>query len=163
MSAKNTDEFMELMAAILEKHDDDLPFWDHNHLLSTIDKIEVGKVPWESSKARYNGEIPSNGPVPEWMESHYEVFYRDPRLVVYSLLANPDFDGEFDYSPYQEFENEERRWSNFMSGNWAWKQAVRLSSFLLQTFTYTLFYSLRYYWPGRVNPQLNVCADHSWE
>jgi len=31
----------------------------------------------------------------------------------------------FDYTPYHEFEpTGQRRWENFMSGNWAWRHAV---------------------------------------
>ena len=42
------------------------------------------------------------------------------------MLSNPDFDGEFDYSPYRDFlEEDERRYEHLMSGDWAWAQAVR--------------------------------------
>jgi Plavaka transposase len=128
MSASRTDELMELIAALLEKHEDDPPFRDNNDLLSKIDEIKLGEIPWESFTARYDGELPSEGPAPEWMTSDYEVFFRDPQQIIHNMLANPDFDGGFDYSPYQDFENEKRRWSDFMSGNWAWKQAVRIST-----------------------------------
>jgi Plavaka transposase len=119
---------MELIAALLEDHEADPPIQDHDNLLSRIDEIKLGEVPWESFTARYDNEMPSEGPAPEWMTSDYEVFFRDPKQVIHNMLANPDFDGEFDYSPYQEFEDEKRRWTNFMSGNWAWKQAICISS-----------------------------------
>lgn len=45
------------------------------------------------------------------------------------MLANPDYAKEFDYRPYREFstDDDERQWKDFMSGDWAWDQAVRLS------------------------------------
>jgi len=40
-------------------------------------------------------------------------------------LANPDFDGEIDLVPKQEFGVDgERKYQDFMSGNWSWRQAV---------------------------------------
>ena len=67
---------------------------------------------------------PSN--VPPWMEDTYQVYYRDPHEVVCSIVANPDFATELDYSLYREYvtETNDRRWCDFMSGDWAWNQAV---------------------------------------
>lgn len=63
------------------------------------------------------------------MLEEYEVWYRDLRVVIRNQLANPDFKNEIDYAPVQEFgSNGERRWKNFMSGNWAWSNAVRVSN-----------------------------------
>jgi hypothetical protein len=45
------------------------------------------------------------------------------------LLGNPEFADRFAYTPYQQFENDERRWTDFMSGNWAWRQAVTVPYF----------------------------------
>ncbi|THH16273.1 hypothetical protein EW146_g4353 [Bondarzewia mesenterica] len=39
-------------------------------------------------------------------------------------LANPDFEGEIDYSAKQVFnEGGKREWKDLMSGNWAWEQS----------------------------------------
>ena len=47
------------------------------------------------------------------------------RLLMHGQLANPDFDGEIDYSPLQIFgPTGKQEWSNVMTGNWAWEQAV---------------------------------------
>ena len=43
------------------------------------------------------------------------------------MIPNPEFKGQFDYAPYREFEDGTRRWTDVMSGNWAWKQAVCLT------------------------------------
>ena len=59
------------------------------------------------------------------MKQTYDVWFRDPNIVVSNLLNNPDFHGHFDYAPYHKFEpSGEHRWENFMSGNWAWNHAV---------------------------------------
>src|SRR5882672_5355941 len=60
------------------------------------------------------------------METKHEVWFRDPCILVHNLLANADFDHKIDISPFQEYDaNDNHRYQNFMSGNWAWKQAVR--------------------------------------
>jgi hypothetical protein len=62
------------------------------------------------------------------MEAKYEVWFRDPLLVVRNMLANPDFDGEIDYAPFKEFNDDGKRgFQDFISGDWAWRQAVGLS------------------------------------
>lgn len=41
------------------------------------------------------------------------------------MLANPDFDGEMEFTPYRDYTADDKRyWKNFMSGDWAWNQAV---------------------------------------
>lgn len=127
MSAGLVNELMEILASYFAAYDDDPPFEGHSDLLKTIDGITLGTVPWESFTGRYNGPLPTDGPIPEWMTTDYEVHYRDIHELVRQMIANPDFKDEFDYTPYQEFENEKRRWSDFMSGNWAWRQAVSYS------------------------------------
>ena len=52
--------------------------------------------------------------------------FRDPKKVVCNMLANPDFAKEIDLVPYREYDSEvnKRHWCDFMSADWAWKQAV---------------------------------------
>ena len=105
------------------QHDDRAPFTDHKDLHRVIDAIPHGDVPWKSIQVQFSGDIPE--PSPHWMTKSYDVWFRDPNVVVEALLSNPDFDKHFDYVPYHEFEPMgERRWENFMSGNWAWRHAV---------------------------------------
>ena len=67
--------------------------------------------------------------VPSWMDGQYNVWFRDPHLLMQNLLSNPDFDGEFDYVPYKEYDPNNDRWfQNFFSGDWVWEQAVRLQA-----------------------------------
>lgn len=60
------------------------------------------------------------------MTEEYELCWRDPRSAVCNMLSNPGFDGEFDAAPYREYDqNGVRQYENVMSGDWAWRQAVR--------------------------------------
>jgi hypothetical protein len=49
--------------------------------------------------------------------------------MAHNILANPDYKDEIDYVPFREYDTSDstRRWKDFMSGDWAWQQAVRLS------------------------------------
>lgn len=128
MSAGDIDTLLRLWAASLAEHGAEPPFSSHKDIYDTIDSTPLGDVVWESFNLRYNGEIP-RGEVPEWTSAEFAVWYRDPRAVVHRLLSNPDFDGEFDYAPFQEYDDKgSHRFQDFMSGNWVWKQAVRGSS-----------------------------------
>jgi hypothetical protein len=127
MSADHIDTLLDLWAASLFKHDDHPPFANHKDLYSTIDATPRGDVPWQSFSVSFTGAIP-DGEVPPWMNANYDVWFRDPRTVIQNMVGNPDFDGEIDYAPIRQFEaNGERRFKDFMSGDWAWKQAVRHS------------------------------------
>jgi hypothetical protein len=75
-------------------------------------------------KVSLNEEL--NDSAASWKKQEYEVWYRDPDTVLTNLLSNPDFDGQFDYQPYVETDEEGNRWfGDFMSGNHAWRQSVR--------------------------------------
>jgi hypothetical protein len=125
MSGGDINILLNLWAASLAEHGDDPPFNSHDDLYDTIDSTPLGDVPWESFSLRYNGNLPT-GEVPSWMKSEFDVWFRDPRTIIQNLLSNPDFDNEFDYSPVQEYDMEgNHRFQDFMSGDWAWKQAVR--------------------------------------
>lgn len=121
------------------KHGDSGPFKNSKDMLKTIDDVPLGNVPWQSFTLQYEGERPSGKP-PSWMSKKNRVWFRDPREVVRNMLSNPDFDGEFDYGPVQQFDKDGNRvLTNFMSGNWAWKQAV--SSFAIDVSNGSMPYS----------------------
>ena len=111
-------------SASLAIYDAEPPFSKTSHLHDTIDSIPLGDVAWESFALQYNGPRPVEN-IPPWMEAEYDVWFRDSRTLVHNLLSNPDFKSGFDYTPYQERTNEGvHRFQDFMSGNWAWNQAV---------------------------------------
>lgn len=134
MSAGNIDKLMKLWDEQAVSTGGEAPYANHKGLYETIDATSVGGVPWESFKLRYHGELPSEGDTPGWMEDEHEVWFRDLRQLLRNLLGNPDFDGEFDYMPFQEYDNKnQHRYEDFMSGNWAWRQAVCILFFIITT------------------------------
>ena len=106
------------------------PFHGHKDMLAAIDAIKDGDAPWQSFSAKYSGARPPENP-PDWMVKEYTVYHRNPLTVLRQIISNPSFKGQFDYAPYQEFEGDNRRWTDVMSGNWVWKQAVSLSHLFL--------------------------------
>ena len=125
MSAADIDFLCQLWAASLAPHHDSPPFSNHQELHRTIDATSVGGVPWQSVSFSYDTDGPQPEDAPAWMENEYTIWFRDPLLLFRNMLENPSFADFFDYAPYQQFANGIRRYENFMSGDWAWKQAVR--------------------------------------
>ncbi|KAI0371908.1 hypothetical protein BV20DRAFT_1065308, partial [Pilatotrama ljubarskyi] len=125
MSQPKIDILMDLWAASLIQYGGTPPFADHRDMADVIDGIPRGDVPWQSFTVTYNGPLPQDGGVPPWMTQEYEIHFRDPRLATIWMLRNPDFDGEFNVSPYREYnEDGEREYTNLMSAEWAWRQAA---------------------------------------
>lgn len=123
MSGKKIDQLMQLWSCTLPE-DVDPPFASKAHLYDTLDSIPLGDVSWEDFSVTYNGRLPE-GPLPPWMVREYEVLLRNPVDVVRGLLSNPDFHGSVDYIPKKVFNKAgKRELKNFMSGDWAWLQAV---------------------------------------
>jgi hypothetical protein len=123
MSAGDIDFLCQLWAATLAEYDDSPPYANHKDLYETIDATPIGGVPWQSVTFQYDGPRPDDAPT--WMESEYTIWFRDPRLLFKNMLENPEFAEHFDYAPHRQYDpNGFRRYENFMSGDWAWKQAV---------------------------------------
>ena len=105
MSANKIDELMEIWAdQQLGEHDDDSPsppFANARDLYNVIDATELGDVPWEGFAVTYDGDVPDNAP--SWMSTPYEVWFRDPLLVMESQIGNRDFGNEMDYAPKRVF------------------------------------------------------------
>ncbi|KAH7905005.1 hypothetical protein BJ138DRAFT_1233720 [Hygrophoropsis aurantiaca] len=126
MSAPNIDFLMELWAFNVAKYDGTSPFVSHREAYETIDSIRAGDVPWQCLSIDPEEDLPPNAPA--WKQNQYQVWYRDPDTVIKTMLDNPDFDGQFDYAPYVYTDsNGHRRWTNVMSGNYAWRQCTTVS------------------------------------
>ena len=119
-------QLLDVWSATLIPHDDTPPLTDHRDLHLQIDAVKLGNIPWRSYTAQYQWLYPENGPIPEWMATKYQLWYRDPRQVIHHILMNPEFASGIDYAPRRDFCEEERRYQDFMSGNWAWDQCVRM-------------------------------------
>jgi len=124
MSARDINFLLGLWATSLADHGAEPPFSKASHLYETIDLTPLGDVPWESFGLQYARDQPVENTTP-WMRAEYDVWFRDPRTLVHNLLSNSDFKSGFDYAPYQEHGADgTHRFQDFMSGNWAWGQAV---------------------------------------
>jgi len=123
--AKKIDVVLDLWAAMVLQLGRQPPFTNHKDLYHVIDNTCVGDVKWKGFNVGFNGEQQDGDSAP-WMSDSYEVWYRDPREVVHNMLASSEFVDEMDYVPYQEYNasNDQRRWQDFMSGDWAWEQVV---------------------------------------
>ncbi|KAL0957220.1 hypothetical protein HGRIS_001034 [Hohenbuehelia grisea] len=122
MLEPNQNQLYEILDALMAKHDDQSPFSSAKEMYSTIDSATHGDAPWKCFTTSFVGELGPNPP--SWNLKEYEVWYRDPDVVLRNMLDNPDLDGEFDYSPYIQLDEQgERRWSDFSSSNFAWRHS----------------------------------------
>jgi Plavaka transposase len=162
MSARHINFLLSLWAVSLVRaiHDVEPPFSTATQLYDTIDSTPLGDVTWESFALQYNGHRPVEN-TPSWMQAEYDVWFRDPRTLVHNLLSNPDFKSGFDYAPYQErTANGIHRFQDFMSGNWAWNQAVGLQCSLHGLVL--MLVMLGYYRQGSTNPWLGLLSYYPW-
>ena len=120
MSTTKINELLAIMASI---YDNNLPFHSHKHMYDTIDATTHGDSPWQLISVTYSGAIPDNPP--PWMTAEYDVWYRDPKVVLEHQLANPDFKGEVDYSTKVVIDEGGRQEvCDLMSGQWAFEQSI---------------------------------------
>jgi hypothetical protein len=161
MSAGQIDTLLDLWAATLIKHDDSPPFVSHRDLYDTIDATPLGDVSWESFSMSFNGVKPAEN-VPPWMDGTHDVWFRDPRLLIHNMLANPDFDGEIEYTPYRDYNGDNKRcFKNFFSGNWAWNQAVHFFVSVHSSLRLIIRCYAGHYCSRSRGPWINVCSsDH---
>lgn len=132
MSAGQIDALMDIWAATLIESNPDNPqrkmppFAGAKHLYDVIDNTPLAGTKWSKLSVEYSGNQPSSGRLP-WMDQSFDVWFRDPLACIHDILANQDFKESFDYVPYREsqVDNDERRYQDFMSGDWAWLHAVR--------------------------------------
>ncbi len=123
MSAGNIDDLFDLWAESMENSYDSPPFESHEHVYETIDATHYGDALWKCFTVSYSGE--ASQPCPTWQKDIWEVFYRDPDVVLSQMLGNPDFHGQFDYALYVHLDKGGSQiWSDFMSGNFAFRQSV---------------------------------------
>ncbi|KAE9396973.1 hypothetical protein BT96DRAFT_958047 [Gymnopus androsaceus JB14] len=111
MSQSHTNELLDIwllyqrqisQQAQAEASESRAPFIDHADMFSTIDEIQAGSAPWK-------------------------IWYRDPDTVIANILSNPEFSQDFDTAPYIHMDKAgKRRWSDFMSGNFAWRHATQI-------------------------------------
>jgi Plavaka transposase len=123
MSGANVNTHMQLLAALYP--DQDPPFADANDLYATIDASTVGNAPWTAFEVNYTGHIEEENP-PPWKTKTYDVWHRDIVTVMENQISNADFATEMDYAPKHVYSEGHRQYTDLMSGNWAWRQAVSM-------------------------------------
>ena len=97
-----------------------------DEMLKTIDAIQQGDAPWLTFHLKYTGPITPS--TPAWKLQTYVVYTRNPLRVAELIARSPDFKNSWDYVPYEEFTSGTcQRFSNLMSGRWAFKKAVSFS------------------------------------
>src|SRR5271156_4579388 len=85
MSASNIDTLLDLWASSLLNHNDTPPFANHSDLYNTIDSTPIGDIPWQNFSLKYNEEL-SDDAVPQWVTEEYEVWFRDPHLIIKNMI-----------------------------------------------------------------------------
>jgi hypothetical protein len=124
-SASGIDKVLDIWAATMLEFGGDAPWRNAKNLYETIDSIQHGDSPWKSYSIQYEGPRPPGTP-PKWMTETYSLCTRDARQVLGHQLATTQFKDQFNLAPYRQFDNKGQRvWSNLMSADWAWSQAVR--------------------------------------
>ncbi len=104
--------------------DTPLPWLSADDMYETIDSIQEGSAPFTTIEFKYMGPVDDNSP--KWMTQTYELCTRDSRELLRNQLATTDFASQFNHKPYRQFDHQgDRVWPNPMSGDWAWKEAVR--------------------------------------
>jgi hypothetical protein len=129
MSEGNINELMDILDEWGRSIDcdGDPPFADAKHMYSTIDACRLGHVTWQSFQVSFNGEVKEDDA--PWKRKAYDVWFRDPRELLHAQLANRDFMNQMDFAPKEVINRQTgaRCYQDFMSGQWAWRQAVGVS------------------------------------
>ena len=125
-------ELLRVIAAHNLEHGADVPpmFLNVDDFHATIDSITAGvDTQWHSAAFRFTGPIDDASPA--WKRHEYVLHFRKGLDTVKAMVASTDFNGKFDYVPYEEYidgpSGKVRRFSNLMSGQWAHNKAVRVT------------------------------------
>ena len=114
-----------LAANLKAGNDTPLPWSSAKEMYQAIDAIQEGDAPFETICFKYSGPIRPNPPA--WMTETYELCTRNSRTLLHHQLATSDFANTFTPKPYRQFNHTgDRVWSNLMSADWAWSEAVRV-------------------------------------
>ncbi|KIJ16151.1 hypothetical protein PAXINDRAFT_32952, partial [Paxillus involutus ATCC 200175] len=128
MPATHIDELMHIWAA--NDSNGTPPFANHEEIYKTINMIAEGDAPWECLSIQHvDVDHPADDhTVPPWKRANYEFWCRPIKPLLKHQISNPEFKGHIDYAPRQVFgDRHQCVWSDFMSGNWAWKECNELA------------------------------------
>jgi len=82
-----------------------------------------GDSPWQSFSVMYSGAMPDDSP--SWMTTEYDVWFRDPKVVLEHQLVNPNFKGEIDYATKVVVDEDgHHEVCDLMSSQWVFEQSI---------------------------------------
>ena len=88
---------------------------------------------WQNSRLELEESEPVDPPFnsARHMQSVIDSIPRNPLEVMEGQIGNPDFKGEIDYAPKQVLGKDgKRQFTDMMSGDWSWEQAVSILIFI---------------------------------
>jgi hypothetical protein len=92
-------------------------------LHSAIDDSSYGGAAWRELDFQYDGHVDEHSA--SWKKETYVSHARNTFQAVKAMVASSEFHGKWDTTPIKEYTSEHKRlYSNFMSGRWAWCEAV---------------------------------------
>ena len=98
-------------------------FRTSDEILESIDTIPYSELPWTCFHIQYTG--PMTPDMPAWKRKIYIIYTRNPLRVTEAMACSADFLHTWDYQLYEEYTAPDcRRFSNLMSGRWAFRKAV---------------------------------------
>ena len=104
MSASDINFITGLWAASLATHNDYSPFQNAKDMYDTINATPLGNIPWQSFTMNYNGTpsetLGPGGESPPWTTANYNIWFCDLCLLIHKMIANHEYKGQFDYTPY---------------------------------------------------------------
>ncbi len=128
LSEARTNELLKIFADTMANTGGEGPFASAKALYTAINDIPYSSLLWKCFISEPRVNLPESAPV--WQTETYKIWYRDPDVIVWNILANPNFADSFDPLPYLETDHDDKRWwSDYMSGNFAWRHAVSLVVF----------------------------------
>ena len=123
MSAGNINDLLQIWASTLPCNQDP-PFDGKQDMYDTINRINEGDAPWQNFNVSFNSEIQEGDTTP-WKHAKYDVWFCDPCIVLHNQLRNTDYANKLDFGPKEVHDKDgKREYEDFMSGDWAWWQAV---------------------------------------
>jgi Plavaka transposase len=123
-SATNIDKALGLWVATVMDCGKEIPWANLAELYQTIDAIQHGDALWKTYQIHYQGPCPPGTP-PKWMTEMYQLCAQDSHTILHNQLVTSDFHKKINYVPYCQFNTSgECVWSNLMSADWSWSQAV---------------------------------------
>ena len=106
MSAKHIDKLFNIWEASLVKFDAAPPFTNSDDMYNAIDLTPYGDAQWESFTIYYNitKDPPRNQAPAVQKTAEYDSWFHNLCKLIHNIIANCAFDGEFNYTPYQEYD-----------------------------------------------------------